>query len=236
MRYSTRQTLSSVKGRVPDATLKRSSPFPTAALFPSTSTHSAPTSEFDPERRSCIYMPISPSLSFCPSPSLFRETLGVISHFCVFSRSFMLCMGATVARHWCASIRSCAFAPPLSRWISLLTMNFMHHPQWKQGNGRLSHHHHVVLGLEEVQRLVHAVTDQLGTQGLRIPFLFSSLALDVNSSRFVAPSKPPYSCIVPHSDRRAHMAQRGSLYCPQNLLYACDMVSPEVSMPLGQLW
>ena len=52
------QALSSVKGRVPDGTLERSPPFPTAALSLLTSPDGAPTSEF-PEQRSCIYMPIS---------------------------------------------------------------------------------------------------------------------------------------------------------------------------------
>ncbi|KAH9172544.1 hypothetical protein EDB89DRAFT_1851067 [Lactarius sanguifluus] len=48
--------------------------------------------------------------------------------------------------------------------------------------GYLSYHRHVVLGLEEVDRLVRIVTDELRTRGLTTPFLFSSLALDVNSS------------------------------------------------------
>ena len=52
----------------------------------------------------------------------------------------------------------------------------------EQDYGYLSYHHHIVLGLEVVDRLVHTVTDELGTRGLTTPFLFSSLALDVNSS------------------------------------------------------
>ncbi|KAI0280241.1 hypothetical protein BC826DRAFT_1191647 [Russula brevipes] len=52
----------------------------------------------------------------------------------------------------------------------------------EQDYGYLSCHHHIVLGLEEVDRLVHTVTEELGTRGLTTPFLFSSLALDVNSS------------------------------------------------------
>jgi Domain of unknown function (DUF1708) len=39
-----------------------------------------------------------------------------------------------------------------------------------------------VLGLDEVNRLVRTVTEELGTRGLTTPFLFSTLALDVNSS------------------------------------------------------
>ena len=52
----------------------------------------------------------------------------------------------------------------------------------EQDYGYLSYHRHVVLGLDEVDRLVRTVTEELGTRGLTTPFLFSSLALDVNSS------------------------------------------------------
>jgi hypothetical protein len=55
----------------------------------------------------------------------------------------------------------------------------------EQDYGYLSYHHHIALGLEEVDRLVHTVTDdgdELGTRGLTTPFLFSGLALDLNSS------------------------------------------------------
>ncbi|RDX50699.1 hypothetical protein OH76DRAFT_436054 [Lentinus brumalis] len=48
--------------------------------------------------------------------------------------------------------------------------------------GYLSYGRHVVLGLEEVARLVDVVGDELGTRGLTIPFIFSTLALDVSSS------------------------------------------------------
>ncbi|KAH9059462.1 hypothetical protein EDB83DRAFT_2387941 [Lactarius deliciosus] len=52
----------------------------------------------------------------------------------------------------------------------------------EQDYGYLSYHRHVVLGLEEVDRLVRIVTEELRTRGLTTPFLFSNLALDVNSS------------------------------------------------------
>ena len=52
----------------------------------------------------------------------------------------------------------------------------------EQDYGYLSVHRHIVLGLDEVARLVQTITDELGTRGLTTPFLFSSLALDVNSS------------------------------------------------------
>ena len=47
--------------------------------------------------------------------------------------------------------------------------------------GYLSYGRHVVLGLEEVARLVDVVGDELGTRGLTTPFIFSTLALDVSA-------------------------------------------------------
>jgi hypothetical protein len=52
----------------------------------------------------------------------------------------------------------------------------------EQDYGYLSYHRQVVLGLDEVERLVRTVTEELSSRGLTTPFLFSSLALDVNSS------------------------------------------------------
>ncbi|KAG6902133.1 hypothetical protein C0995_003889 [Termitomyces sp. Mi166 len=49
--------------------------------------------------------------------------------------------------------------------------------------GYLSYHRHVVLGLEQVSRLVIVVSDELGTRGgITTPFIFSTTALDVSSS------------------------------------------------------
>jgi len=52
-----------------------------------------------------------------------------------------------------------------------------HHrpPPAEQEYGYLSYHHHVVLRVDEVGRLVHTVTDVFGTRGLTTPFLFSIL-------------------------------------------------------------
>ncbi|KAH9059688.1 hypothetical protein EDB87DRAFT_1675041 [Lactarius vividus] len=58
----------------------------------------------------------------------------------------------------------------------------------EQDYGYLSYHRHVVLGLEEVDRLVRIVTEELRTRGLTTPFLFSSLALDIKLLR----RPPPY--------------------------------------------
>jgi hypothetical protein len=61
--------------------------------------------------------------------------------------------------------------------VFLLTMSVAGHPHCEHEYDHLSYSHHVVLGLEVVDSLVHTVTEELGTR-----FLFSSLALDVNSS------------------------------------------------------
>lgn len=48
--------------------------------------------------------------------------------------------------------------------------------------GYLSYQRHVVLGLEEVARLIDVLGNELGTRGLTTPFIFSSLAMDISSS------------------------------------------------------
>ncbi|KAI0086822.1 hypothetical protein BDY19DRAFT_986408 [Irpex rosettiformis] len=48
--------------------------------------------------------------------------------------------------------------------------------------GYLSYQRHVVLGPEEVARLVDVVGSELGTRGLTTPFIFSSVALDVSAN------------------------------------------------------
>ncbi|EMD35972.1 hypothetical protein CERSUDRAFT_138713 [Gelatoporia subvermispora B] len=48
--------------------------------------------------------------------------------------------------------------------------------------GYLSFGRHVVLGLEELARLVDVVGEELGTRGLTTPFIFSTLALDVSAT------------------------------------------------------
>jgi hypothetical protein len=48
--------------------------------------------------------------------------------------------------------------------------------------GYLCYQRHVVLGPEEVARLVDIVGSELGTRGLTTPFIFSSVALDVSAN------------------------------------------------------
>ncbi|CCM00227.1 uncharacterized protein FIBRA_02255 [Fibroporia radiculosa] len=48
--------------------------------------------------------------------------------------------------------------------------------------GHLSYGRHVVLGLEQVARLVDVVGNELGMRGLTTPFIFSTLALDVSAN------------------------------------------------------
>ena len=61
-------------------------------------------------------------------------------------------------------------------------MSITGHRQWEQEYCYLSYFHHVVLGLDEVDCLVHTITEELGTCGLTTAFPFSSHALNVNSS------------------------------------------------------
>ncbi|EPQ53330.1 hypothetical protein GLOTRDRAFT_117311 [Gloeophyllum trabeum ATCC 11539] len=53
------------------------------------------------------------------------------------------------------------------------------HPK-EHDYGYLSYQRHVVLGLEQVARLVDVVSAELGTRGLTTPFIFSALALDIS--------------------------------------------------------
>ncbi|KAF9220710.1 hypothetical protein BS17DRAFT_713899 [Gyrodon lividus] len=48
--------------------------------------------------------------------------------------------------------------------------------------GYLSYERHVILGLDEVARLVDVVAVELGTRCLTTPFIFSTLALDISSA------------------------------------------------------
>lgn len=47
--------------------------------------------------------------------------------------------------------------------------------------GYLSFERHVILGLEQVARLVDVVADEIGTRGLTTPFIFSTLAMDISA-------------------------------------------------------
>lgn len=48
--------------------------------------------------------------------------------------------------------------------------------------GYLSYERHVILGLDDVARLVDVTAVELGTRSLTTPFIFSTLALDISSS------------------------------------------------------
>ena len=60
-------------------------------------------------------------------------------------------------------------------------MTFAGHCRCEQEYSYLSYNHYVVCTLEQVNSFVRTVTEELSTHGLTIPFLFSSLTLDVNS-------------------------------------------------------
>ena len=102
----------------------------------------------------------------------------------------------------------------------------------------LSYLYHVVLGIHEVDHLVHTVTEDPGTHCLTTPFLFfpvmpSMLTLpeSVASSKFS-------SGLMHHSLRwvlSAHGTRKPALLHPQNLLCACNGVSPKSCASLGTM-
>lgn len=56
-----------------------------------------------------------------------------------------------------------------------------HEREITQDYGYLSYKRHVVLGLEDIGRLVDVASQEIGSRGLTTPFIFSALALDVSS-------------------------------------------------------
>ncbi|KAI0357161.1 hypothetical protein OH77DRAFT_1451388 [Trametes cingulata] len=82
------------------------------------------------------------------------------------------------------------YGPPDGAFLPLM----LERPRYENGDGvvqeqqpshdygYLSYGRHVILGLEEVARLVDVVGEELGTRGLTTPFIFSTLALDVSAS------------------------------------------------------
>ena len=90
---------------------------------------------------------------------------------------------ATVACCWFALIGPHAFAQP---WITLLTMSITGPCQQEQEYGYLSYLHHVVLGLDEIDRLVHTITE-FGTHGrTTLSFLSSFCPQGQTLPEFVA--------------------------------------------------
>jgi len=98
------------------------------------------------------------------------------------------------------------------------------HQQWgatglrllEQGYRYLSHRHHVVLGADDDDRFTFTISEAPRAHGLIITFLFSSLALNVNTCAGPPrPSIPPYVCPVPTPDPQ-HTLQPTSPP-PQNL-------------------
>jgi hypothetical protein len=109
--------------------------------------------------------------------------------------------------------------------VPLLTMVIIGSQEHKQNYGYLSYQQHVVLGLNEVDCLVHTVTEELDTtHGFTTLFLFSSLALNVKllQCSLPHPKLPLHLGIVPCTRRRRDLAQRGLLcHFPELLMHLC---------------
>jgi hypothetical protein len=73
----------------------------------------------------------------------------------------------------------------------------------KSNYGYLSYQRHVVLGIDELARLVDVVAGELGSRGLTTPFIFSTIALDVSANaikRLIRAFLQTCSAPSPHSD------------------------------------
>ena len=68
----------------------------------------------------------------------------------------------------------------------------------------LSHHHHIVLGVDGVDRLTYTINKVLGTRLLSSFLLAPSMSTPALA--FPRPSIPPYLCVVPYAGYRAHTA------------------------------
>ena len=203
------------------------------------------TSAFDSEQRSSIYIPISLPHYVSVHRRHSGEALGL---FCEFFEIGFAMNGRHPPR--------VAGAPPSHLGLSChpqpldaLTNNELHgSPQWKQGNGHLSHLHHVVLGLEEVYRLVDIPSGSAHLPRYTLlTTLFNRLsvspALGVNSSQLVSSSKHS-SVLVCQSPRRtpsAHGTRRLAFltaklaiyvlygFCVYLVTILCEGSSPRVS-------
>ena len=186
-------TLSGVKGRHPAPSPTKKRPlFPTGVFFLSTSTHSAADLHVRQIQNgvrtfTSLLSPFSPVITVI---TLF-EALGAISRG--FGDRQCCASGATIACRWCALASCFRLARIPQPWISLPTMSITGHSQWAKKYGYLSYLRHVVLGLDEVDHLVHTVTEELGTCSVTTPFPFPDLLSTSTLPEFVASSK--HSCV-----------------------------------------
>ena len=205
------------------STKKRSS-FPTGAFPLSTSIHSAANLQVSQTQNGVTSLP---SLSFFlphhhqHSPFSERSArshavLGIVN-------GVLLC--ATVACRWSALIEPRAFAPNLKPLIPLLSMGITCHRRQEQEYSYLSYLHHVVLGLDEVDRLVPTVTEELGAHGLTTTFLFPAMPSTSALPEFIASSKSSSALVSFHaSDAEHHGTIRlVRMYTPDLVKTCCKL-------------
>jgi len=74
--------------------------------------------------------------------------------------------------------------------------------------GYLSYERHVVLGIEQVERLVEVISDELETRGgVTTPFIFSTTGLDISSSAIKRLIRTFLNTCEPHSGQMAHQVE-----------------------------
>lgn len=72
----------------------------------------------------------------------------------------------------------------------------------------LSYERHVVLGIEQVERLVEVISKELETRGgITTPFIFSTTGLDISSSAIKRLIRAFLNTCEPHSEQKAQQAE-----------------------------
>ncbi|KAF8803980.1 hypothetical protein BYT27DRAFT_7108311 [Phlegmacium glaucopus] len=74
--------------------------------------------------------------------------------------------------------------------------------------GYLSYERHVVLGIEQVERLVEVISEELETRGgITTPFIFTTTGLDISSSAIKRLIRTFLNTCEPHSGQMAHQVE-----------------------------
>jgi hypothetical protein len=217
------RTMSGVKGRVPGAVLNEEEiVIPGGVVFPLNlgPLGSRPASPSDSERGPYLLKTSLLSLSFSPIIIVIPLSRSARRDLARVWRSLMLRPG----RHRSVSLvcphQPRTLVPNSKPWIALLTMSITGHRRCQQEYGYLSYLYYAVLGLDEVDRLAHTVTEEVGTRGLTVSLLFLPFIPSVlTRPKFVTSSKHSSVLVCRFLCRTlgAHSTSSPALLCPQNL-------------------
>jgi len=132
------------------------------------------------DRERCMCLP-APLFGFLTIARSFQKAPGAIPHSCELGNR-QCRVRSTPRVSVCLSLSVVLSSYPLPRLEYPYQQRAVDLHQREQDYGYLSHHRHVVLGLDEVDHLTYTVGEVLGTRSPITCFLFPSLILDDNSS------------------------------------------------------